>query len=118
MCRGEIEALQEQLQQEAAARNRMEEDMKRAFMRGVCTASFSFNMPYAVHATPGADIPLLAVPSIAELAEPRDIALFAEVWFDIVADCIRQSLRLLLPFDCSLCADVTCLLIRCRCSQV
>jgi hypothetical protein len=36
MCRSEIEALQEQLQQEAAARNRMEEEMKRAFMRGVC----------------------------------------------------------------------------------
>jgi hypothetical protein len=34
-CRAEVEALQEQLQQEAAARNRMEEDMKRAFMRGV-----------------------------------------------------------------------------------
>ncbi|KAF6258585.1 hypothetical protein COO60DRAFT_1701259 [Scenedesmus sp. NREL 46B-D3] len=33
--RAEVEALQEQLQQEAAARNRMEEDMKRAFMRGV-----------------------------------------------------------------------------------
>ncbi|WIA39262.1 hypothetical protein OEZ86_005384 [Tetradesmus obliquus] len=35
VLRGEIEALQEQLQQDAAARNRMEEDMKRAFMRGV-----------------------------------------------------------------------------------
>lgn len=32
--RGEIEALQQQLQQEAAARNKMEEEMKRAFMRG------------------------------------------------------------------------------------
>lgn len=30
----EIEALQQQLQQEAEARNRMEEEMKRAFMRG------------------------------------------------------------------------------------
>lgn len=31
----EIQALQQQLQLEAEARNRMEEEMKRAFMRGV-----------------------------------------------------------------------------------
>lgn len=33
-CRSQIEGLQQQLQEEAEARNRMEEEMKRSFMRG------------------------------------------------------------------------------------
>jgi hypothetical protein len=35
-CRAEIDVLQAQLQEEAAARNKMEEEMKRSFMRGTC----------------------------------------------------------------------------------
>lgn len=34
VCRAQIEGLQQQLQEEAEARNRMEEEMKRSFMRG------------------------------------------------------------------------------------
>lgn len=34
-CRAQLESLQAQLQEEAEARNKMEEEMKRSFMRGM-----------------------------------------------------------------------------------
>jgi hypothetical protein len=35
LCRAQLESLQAQLQEEAEARNKMEEEMKRSFMRGM-----------------------------------------------------------------------------------
>jgi hypothetical protein len=39
-CRAQIDALQQQLQEEAAARKKMEEEMKRSFMRGQAHSLF------------------------------------------------------------------------------